>query len=103
MIKELIRALSVAEYVIFPQEQLIDVKSVDVCLMAEIVKKLYLNGCDKIPDHSVLTLEVELQIYNHVTVSQQMSETLPTAPVRYNLTNIPSDFMIFYKKSNEQL
>lgn len=47
----------------------------------------------KIPDHSVLTWEVELLNYNHSTEPRQKAETVPTTRKHYKLTNIPIDFM----------
>lgn len=87
------RGRSVVDYVLIPHEQIIDVKSMDVCLMTETVEKFHLNGCEKIPDHSVLTWEVKLPNYAHSTESRQKTETVSSIRRHYNLTNLPIDFM----------
>ena len=71
--------------VLVPHEQVIDVKSMNVCLMSETVEYFSLNDCEKIPDHFVLTWEVEPLKYNHSDVhlhsteTPLTSETIPTA------------------------
>ena len=64
--------------------------------MTETVEKFSLNGCTKIPDHSVLSWEMELPEYDNVNTcigTRQKAETFTMTRKRFNLTDIPVDFM----------
>ena len=90
------RGRSVVDYVLIPHEQIINIKSMNVCLMTETVEKFSLNGCTKIPDHSVLSWEMELPKYDNVNTcigTRQKAETFTMTRKRFNLTDIPVDFM----------
>lgn len=84
------RGRSVVDYVLVPHEQIIDVKSMNVSLMSETVKLFALNGCEKIPDHSVLLWESELMIKDYDDVYTQNSQTSRKS---FNVSNLPNEFL----------
>ena len=64
------------KYILVPHEQMIGVKSINGCLMSEIIETFSLNGCEKIPDHSVLIWETELLKYNNINLQKlELSST----------------------------
>ena len=90
------RGRSVVDYVLVPHEQMIDVKSMNVCLMSEIIETFSLNGCEKIPDHSVLIGEIELLKYNDINLQKPEIPSTHGATSqthRYNVQQMPNDFM----------
>ena len=48
--------------------------------MSEIIETFSLNGCEKIPDHSVLIWEIELLKYNDINIKN------PEIPSTYGAT-----------------
>ncbi|MEW8546052.1 MAG: hypothetical protein AB2693_21220, partial [Candidatus Thiodiazotropha sp.] len=69
---------------------MVDVTSMNVTLMSEIIELFGLKGCEKIPDHSILLWELNLMTKNCSELGTQGTQTSRKS---YNVSNLPNEFM----------
>ena len=73
-----------------PHEQFCDVKLMNIYRMTEIIELFKLNGCEKIPDHSLLLWEINIVKDNSNNASGNYSSSKRKC---YNVSNISTDFL----------
>ena len=84
------RGKSVVDYVLVPHEQFCDIKLMNSYRMTEIIELFKLNGCEKLPDHSLLLWEINIVKDNSNDASGNYSSSKRKC---YNVSNIPTDFL----------
>ena len=84
------RGRSVVGYFLVPHEQMVDATSMNVTRMSEIIELFGLNGCEKIPDHSVLVWESTLMLKDCCEIDAQGSQS---ARKSSNVSKLPNRFM----------
>ena len=82
---------SVVDYVLVPHEQIRDINSLNVYRMSETIEHFKQNGCEKVPDHSILIWESEIIPLS--SASDRNEQNAFTSRKLFNVSNIPTDFL----------
>ena len=83
------RGRAVVYYVLVPHEQVSMVTKFDVRTMTDIINMSSLQGCEKVPDHSVLLWESAV----YSVIGKNVYNDLPKSKKRFKFGAIPENFL----------